>query len=181
MNEISCPWPHGLLFDGRIGWCRICNMSETERMDQEMMGWHDPKIAVTMTCYKLCTPHNIVNTGPPTTGASSAACKYHLRSSCKPWFAPGGRSPPLHPFPPQIPFIFAVFCINGNLRGNGCSGHDRPPGANHPPSIVIFTIAIGGDEAPVVGIFIFTRGAANKKNSCHPIISWLFFWSLCLG
>eukprot|EP00956_Cyclotella_meneghiniana_P007314 scaffold9944_cov52-Cyclotella_meneghiniana.AAC.2 len=60
-----------------------------------MMGWQDPKITVMMTCCELCTPHNIVNIGPPTTGASSAACKYHLRSSCKPQLAPGGLSWPL--------------------------------------------------------------------------------------
>eukprot|EP00956_Cyclotella_meneghiniana_P003029 scaffold3735_cov82-Cyclotella_meneghiniana.AAC.4 len=116
--------------------------------EQEMMGWHDPKITVTITCCELCNPHNIVNTGPPTAGASSAACKYHLDSSCKRRFAPEGRSWPLHPFPPQIPFIFAVFCMNGNLRGNGCSGHDRPPEANHPP--------IGGDEAPAVACLLST-------------------------
>ena len=97
------------------------------------MGWQDPKITVTMTFCKLFTAHNIVNTGPPTAGASSAACKYHLGSSCKPRFALGGRSQPLHPFPSHTPLIFAVFCMNmnGNLRGNRCSGHDRPPGANN--------------------------------------------------
>ena len=42
---------------------------------QEMMGWQDPKITVTMTCCELCTPQNIVDTGPPTAGASSGACK----------------------------------------------------------------------------------------------------------
>eukprot|EP00956_Cyclotella_meneghiniana_P021627 scaffold39600_cov46-Cyclotella_meneghiniana.AAC.3 len=55
---------------------------------------------------------------------------FRLDTSCKPRFAPGGRLQPHHPFPPQIPFIFAVFRMNGNLRGNGCSGRDRPPGAN---------------------------------------------------
>eukprot|EP00956_Cyclotella_meneghiniana_P002382 scaffold2679_cov85-Cyclotella_meneghiniana.AAC.4 len=42
-----------------------------------MMGWQHPKISITMTCCELCTPHNIVDTGRPTAGASSAACKYH--------------------------------------------------------------------------------------------------------
>ena len=115
-----------------------------------MMGWHDPKITLTMTCCELCTSHNIVNTGPPTARASSAACKYNLLSSCKPRFAPEGLPWPLRPFPPQIPFIFAVFCMNGNLRGNGCSGHNRPPRANHPPPSVIWMNAKRGDEAPVI-------------------------------
>eukprot|EP00956_Cyclotella_meneghiniana_P015480 scaffold23789_cov27-Cyclotella_meneghiniana.AAC.1 len=44
-----------------------------------MMGWHEPKI--TMTCCELCILHNMVNTGPPTAGASSVTCKYHLCSS----------------------------------------------------------------------------------------------------
>eukprot|EP00956_Cyclotella_meneghiniana_P019867 scaffold34529_cov55-Cyclotella_meneghiniana.AAC.6 len=61
---------------------------------------------------------------------------------------------------------------DGNLRGIGCSGRDRPPEANRPPSIVIFTIAIDGDEAQGVGClkkeFLFLRGELLTKNSCHP-------------
>eukprot|EP00956_Cyclotella_meneghiniana_P002150 scaffold2424_cov62-Cyclotella_meneghiniana.AAC.3 len=93
--------------------------------NQEMMGWQDPKITVTMTCCELCTPsHNIVNTGPPTAGASSAACKYHLPSSCK-----------MAAAAPISPTDSLHFC---------------------PPTIVIFTIAIGGDDAPVVGCLLLT-------------------------
>eukprot|EP00956_Cyclotella_meneghiniana_P042182 scaffold248387_cov60-Cyclotella_meneghiniana.AAC.2 len=40
--------------------------------------------------------------------------------------------------------------MNGNLRGNGSSCRDRPPGANPLPPSVIWMNAKRGDEAPVV-------------------------------
>eukprot|EP00956_Cyclotella_meneghiniana_P020503 scaffold36306_cov73-Cyclotella_meneghiniana.AAC.3 len=40
--------------------------------------------------------------------------------------------------------------MNGNLRGNGCSGHNQPPRANRPPPSVIWMNAKRGDEAPVI-------------------------------
>eukprot|EP00956_Cyclotella_meneghiniana_P045864 scaffold388122_cov70-Cyclotella_meneghiniana.AAC.2 len=62
--------------------------------------------------------------GPPTTGASSATHQYHLDECQMRRLALGGGSRPLHSFSPQIPFIFAVFRMNGNLRENGCSSRD---------------------------------------------------------
>eukprot|EP00956_Cyclotella_meneghiniana_P017857 scaffold29404_cov21-Cyclotella_meneghiniana.AAC.1 len=61
-----------------------------------------------------------------------------------------GRSWPLHPFSPPIPIIFALFGMNGNLRGNWYSGHDRPFRANPLPPSVVWMNAKRGDEAPVL-------------------------------
>ena len=114
------------------------------------MGWKQAQNHGTMTCPRNFDPHNIVNTGPLTTGASSAIHQYHLDECQMRRLALGGLPRPLHPFSPQISFIFAVFCMNGNLRGNGCSGRDRPPRANRPPPSVIWMNAKRVDDAPVV-------------------------------
>ena len=79
-----------------------------------------------------------------------------MRSSFKPRFTPEGQSWLLHLVSPQIPFIFAVFRMNGNLRGNGCSGRSRPPRANRPPPSVIWMNAKRGDEAPVISCGLST-------------------------
>eukprot|EP00956_Cyclotella_meneghiniana_P002214 scaffold2492_cov50-Cyclotella_meneghiniana.AAC.5 len=92
-----------------------------------MMGWKQAQNHETMTWTRHFDPHNIVNTGLPTTGASSAIHQYHLDECQMRRLALGCRSRPLHPFSPQIPLIFDVFRRNGNLRRNGCSGRDRPP------------------------------------------------------
>ena len=111
-------------------------------LNQEMMGWKQAQNHGTMTCPRNFDPHNIVNTRPLTTGASSAIHQYHLDECQMRRFALGGRSRPLHPSSPQIPFIFAIFRGIWNLRGNGCSGHDRPPRANRPPPSVIWMNAM---------------------------------------
>ena len=48
--------------------------------------------------------------------------------------------------------------MNGNLRGNGCSGRGRlPPRANRPPpTSVIWMNAKRGDDAPVVRCGLLT-------------------------
>ena len=107
-----------------------------------MMRWQDPKTTVVMTCCLLCTPHNIVNTGPPIVRASLAACKYHLiRSSCKPdllWGVDRGR-------------ITHFLSNSHSCKMKWVQRLRSTPRAIRSPSIVIFTIlAIGGDEAPAV-------------------------------
>eukprot|EP00956_Cyclotella_meneghiniana_P014909 scaffold22587_cov70-Cyclotella_meneghiniana.AAC.6 len=126
--------------------------------DQEMMGWQDPKITVTMTWRVTSYRHNILNTGSPTTGASSAIHQHHLDECQMRRLALGGLPRPLHPFSPQIPFIFAVFGMNGNLRRNGCSGRGRPPRANcRPPSVIWMNGAERADDKnPVVKCWLST-------------------------
>ena len=151
------------------------------RFWQEMMGWHDPKITLTMTCCELCTSHNIVNTGPPTAGASSAACKYNLRSSCTPRFAPGGLSWPLHPFPLRIPFMQNTAKMKGICGGNGSSGRDRHPGANWGLQLLRKWYLQAAYEAPAVRrpVSAMLWGVQSSQQvivmvilgCCHPIIS----------
>ena len=57
-----------------------CNKGTTRhnKHNQEMMGWKQAQNHGMMTWTRHFDPHNIVNTGLPTTGASSAIHQYHL-------------------------------------------------------------------------------------------------------
>ena len=59
-------------------------------------------------------------------------------------------------FPHRFPSFLLYFAWMGIWEGNGCSGHDRSIVAHRPPSIVIFTIVIVGNEAPVDGCLLST-------------------------
>eukprot|EP00956_Cyclotella_meneghiniana_P011224 scaffold15773_cov75-Cyclotella_meneghiniana.AAC.11 len=86
--------------------------NDKEKDNQEMMGWKDPKITATMTCCELCTPHNIVDTGPTSDRRSfigGLQIPFAAVGSYKPRFAPEGLSWPLHPFSPQIPLSFLLY------------------------------------------------------------------------
>ena len=88
---------------------KYANNNQPMWMDQEMMGWKQAQNHGTMTWTRRFDPHNIVDSPHMTTGASSAIHQYHLDECQMRRFALGGRSRPLHPSSPQIPFIFAVF------------------------------------------------------------------------
>ena len=59
-------------------------------------------------------------------------------------------------FPHRFPSFLLYFAWMGIWEGNRCSGHDRPTVGHRAPSIVIFTIAKIGNEAPVDGCLLST-------------------------
>eukprot|EP00956_Cyclotella_meneghiniana_P007069 scaffold9608_cov44-Cyclotella_meneghiniana.AAC.2 len=112
-----------------------------QKNNQEMMGWQE--------FFLLAAPR--VKIKIPTTGASSppmAIVKMTIEGGrC----APGGRSRPLHPFRLRFPFMRNTAKMKGICGGNGCSGRDRPSGANRGLQLLRKWYLQAADKAPAVG------------------------------